>query len=318
MPMQPPKRSALYRTAFVLSLILFSAFNSQAQQTQPTPKPTPAQTPTPAPAPSCGAPQVIKMIVYYKKGDQPWEKKDENTATRLARKRFYISTKPFNLEKIPDLGRAPSRKSYYASVHASSQLIKWLEDNNCDTVYCRELRSEEVTCKTTDANCVPEFVAAYEKAQRELKNGELARKWITNYAPLSSPEFSSGFYDKRSAWLNGAVQKVERASSLPAGTIKSTMTDRQGVAYFYDLCPGTEYYISSVAPIDVGSEGLLWETVAKKLKKETESTVSSPPLTFINVPPADASKVNKTYFVAKKVTESASTIRPSEAKPAGQ
>jgi hypothetical protein len=204
------------------------------------------------------------------------------------------------------------------SVKASPQLIKWLEDNNCDTVYCRDLRSEEVTCKTTDANCVPEFAAAYEKASRDLKNAELARKWVTNYAPLSTPELASGFYDRRRAWLDSAVQKIERASALPAGTIKSTMTDRQGIAYFYDLCPGTEYYISSIAPIDVGSEGLLWETVAKKLKKETESTVSSPPLAFINVAPTDASKVNKSYFVARKITEPVSSVRPGEAKPAGQ
>src|SRR5438045_4074902 len=82
-----------------------------------------------------------------------------------------------------------ARKSYYASVKASEQLIKWLEANNCDTVYCRELTKEEVTCNTSSPTCVPEFTRAYNEALQKLKgNAELARKWVTNYAPLSSVE----------------------------------------------------------------------------------------------------------------------------------
>jgi hypothetical protein len=228
----------------------------------------------------------------------------DNKTTQIARKRFYLSPCPFNLEKVPNLGHAPSIKSYYTAIKASPQLIKWLEVNNCDTIYCRELRHEEVTCKITDADCVPEFANAYTEAMRKLNgNAELARKWITNYAPLSSVELRVGFYTAKAKWLEAAVAAVEKASNIQPGTIRTAVTDRRGVAYFYDLCPGA-YYVSNLAPLEIAGERIIWETTAIKISKP--DVLETTPASLTNVP---SKKKQKNYFVGKRVAESVSSAK---------
>lgn len=275
----------------------FVAIDARAQT--PTPSPTPAQTPAQtsapcAPPPSCPAlaPHVFQVSVNLKLSEK---------TVSVARKPLYLSPCPFNLEKLPvQTTRAPSRKSYYASVKASPQLINWLEANNCDTIYCRELRREEVTCNQSDASCVPEFAQAYNEALSKLKgDGELARRWVTNYAPLSAAPLRAGFHDEKMKWLAAEVAAVEKASGLPTGAIRSTVTDRQGIAYFYDLCPGA-YYISTLAPVEVGGDRILWETTAIKVEKS--DTLEKIPVTLSNV-----SAKKKNYFVGKKITEAVSS-----------
>lgn len=312
-------------TASVLCMALVFALNAQAQTPTQTPSPSPSPSSSPTPA-SCGAiapcpklaPRFIQLTVIHKKGDQPWQQTDKDV-TQLTRKRFYLSSCPFNFDKLQAASRAPTRKSYYTNAKASPQLIKWLEDNNCDTIYCRELKREEVTCAAGDASCVPEFVRAYNEALKKLKgNVELARKWVTNYEPLSAPELRIGFYKEKTRWLDAAIKEAEKAASLPAGTIKTTMTDKNGVAYFYDLCPGT-YYISNVAPIEVGDESLLWETTAITIKAPTAKEpdqLEKTPVFFANVPPK---KKRANYFVAKKVSGATITSsRTVDGKSAGQ
>lgn len=281
-------------TASALCLFMWLALDAQAQT--PTPSPTPAQTSAPCVVPpSCPAlaPHVLQVSANLKQSDK---------SVVVARKPFYLSPCPFNLEKLPGQTRPPSRKSYYAGVKASQQLINWLEANNCDTVYCRELRREEVTCNTSDATCVPEFVQAYNEALSKLKGDqELARKWVMNYAPLSSAQLRVGFHDEKMKWLMAEVAAVEKASGLAPGTIKSAVTDRQGYVYFYDLCPGA-YYISNLAPAEVAGERILWETTAIKVEKS--DTLEKIPVTLSNV----AAK-KKNYFVGKKITEAVSSVR---------
>jgi hypothetical protein len=302
-------------TASALCLGFVFAFDSFAQT--PTPSPSPAPCAPIAPCPKL-APRVIQLSVIYKKGDQPLEQNDK--VTQLARKRFYLSSCPFNLDKIQARGSVPTRAAYYTGVKASPQLIKWLADNNCDTIYCRELKPEEVACKTTDPLCVPEFVRAYNEALKNLKgDAELARKWVTNYEPLSSPELGVGYYNEKMRWLDSAVKAAEASAGLAAGTIRTTMTDRRGVAYFYDLCPGT-YYISNLAPIEVEGESLLWETTAitiKAPKAGEQDQLTVTPVFLANVP---SKKKRANFFVGRKVAGAAATssIRTLEKKPAGQ
>ncbi|MDT5062455.1 MAG: hypothetical protein QOH63_2914 [Acidobacteriota bacterium] len=285
-------------TASVLCLLFAFALDSQGQ----TPTPTPSPSPTPSPAP-CAQPVACPTIApSVLQVTATWQK--DNKVTQLASKRFYLSPCPFNLEKITTPGPAPSRRSYYTGVKASPQLIKWLEANNCDTVYCRELRSEEVTCKTGDADCVPEFVNAYTEALRKLKNNaDLARKWITNYAPLSSPELRTGFYTAKTKWLDTVVAAAEKASNLPPGTIHNAFTNKRGVAYFYDLCPGA-YYVSNLAPIENEGEGMIWETTAIKIGKP--DVLETTPVSLTNVPPKKRQKNN---FVGKKVAGAISSVK---------
>jgi hypothetical protein len=296
MSLQLRKCRAVLMTAAVLCLSVSFALNSQAQTPTPTPTPTSSTAPCALP-PACPtlAPSVLQLTATWQQ---------DNKVTQLAGKRFYLSPCPFNLEKISGPGPAPSRRSYYAGLKASPQLIKWLEANNCDTVYCRELRREEVTCKTTDADCVPEFVNAYTEALGKLKgNMELARKWITNYAPLSSPELRVGFYTAKTKWLGAVVAAVEKAANLPSGTVRSAVTNKRGVAYFYDLCPGA-YYVSNIAPLEIQSDRLIWETLAIKIGKP--DVLETIPVSLSNVPPK---KKQKNYFVGRKVAEAVSSVK---------
>jgi len=243
--------------AFALCLLCACVLNSQAQTPAPTPSPCVAPTACPT-----FAPHGLQLQVSWK---------NKNPVTR---KPFYLSPCAFNLAKLPVASTAPSRKSYYTG-KASPQLIKWLEDNNCDTVYCRPLEEREVTCSTTsDKNCVPEFVQAYNLALAELKNKDRARKWITNYEPLSKPELRTGFYEKKKEWLKATIVAIEDASKLKRGTIRTATTDKNGQVYFYDLCPGT-YYISNVAPAEIGSDRIIWETTAIAIEESETLTKKS-------------------------------------------
>lgn len=307
----------------VVCLLVGFAQASRGQTPTPTPTSTPGATAatTPcAPAQPCTklAPRVIQLSAVYKKGDQPLLQDDK--VTQLARKRFYLSSCPFNLDKLQSVGRAPTRRAYYASVKASPQLIKWLEDNNCDTIYCRELRREEVTCTASDAACVPEFTRAYNEALKKLKGDqELARKWATNYEPLSAPELRIGFHTAKTKWLDAMVRAAEQSMNVPAGSIRTAMTDRRGVAYFYDLCPGT-YYISNLAPVEVDGEAIIWETTAitiKGPKAGEPDQLAVTPVFLANVP---SKKKRANFFVGRKVAEASATSTPraEDGKLAGQ
>src|SRR5215468_8623422 len=58
---------------------------------------------------------------------------------KLARKRFYLSSCPFNLAASLNLATAPTLQTFYRDAGASPQLIAWLEQNHCETIYCRQL-----------------------------------------------------------------------------------------------------------------------------------------------------------------------------------
>ena len=96
------------------------------------------------------------------------------------------------------------------------------------------------------------------------------------------------------------------------------MTDRRGVAYFYDLCPGT-YYISNLAPIEVDGQSLVWETAAITIKGPEaggQDQLSTTQVFLANVPPR---KKLKNAFASKKVTgASASAVDAVGGKPVGQ
>ena len=282
-----------------LCLLLLALLSANAEAQQPTPSPAPSQSSAPcAPPPSCPAlaPHVFQVSVNIKQSDKTFA---------VARKPLFLSPCAFNLDKLPLQGRtAPSRKSYYAAQKASPQLINWLEANNCDTIYCRELTKEEVTCNPASAPCVPEFVQAYNEALTKLKgDAELARRWVTNYAPLANENLRVGFHEEKVRWLAATVSAIEKASALAPGTIRTAVTDRQGIAYFYDLCPGA-YYISNLTPAEVAGDRMLWETGAIKVEKS--DTLEKIPVTLTNV-----SAKKKNYFVGKKVAEAVSLSAPA-------
>jgi hypothetical protein len=141
---------------------------------------------------------------------------------------------------------------------------------------------------------------------------------VTNYAPLSSPELRIGFYKEKAKWLDAAIKEAEKSSALPAGTIRTAMTDRRGVAYFYDLCPGT-YYISNLAPVEVDGQSLVWETTAITIKGPEaggQDQLTTTQVFLANVPPR---KKLKNAFASKKVAATqASVPQTMDGKSSGQ
>lgn len=217
-----------------LVLCLFAAADCVAQ--------TPAVTPTPLPARG-----VIRLRVRPKLGSAP---------KGLARKRFYLIRGGLedNKSLIEKMSRSPvlSRECYYRNIGASEAFIKWLKDNDCESVYCREIEPKDLE----GGGAVAEFQVAYARGEKEFGDRDLARKWITVNL---REEFRSGFYHKRQAALRLLIKEAEGISKTK---VTSAMTDRNGTAYFTDVEPGT-YVISNILPAEIGVNSILWNCEIK-------------------------------------------------------
>jgi uncharacterized protein (DUF2141 family) len=280
------KRSQVLMATSAFCLLFVFDWPVQAQVA------TSAASAAPSPSPSCekgASPGVIQLTP---------DATNPDNKLKLARKHFYLSSSPFNLANNVNLKTAPSLRSFYNGAGASPQLIEWLEENHCETIYCRELTADEVKCEGNDPKkCVPEFLSAYRNALGKLNgNQELARKWITNYEPLSSPKLRIGFFEANRDWLKSAVAAIEKGQASNY-RIRSAITDKEGSAYFYDLCPGS-YYVSSIAPINIEGAGIIWETGQIKVEGPPEVNKTTVTLAFT---PGKVKKKN--FFVGKPLAE---------------
>jgi hypothetical protein len=212
------------------------------------------------------APQgVLRLKVRYK---------SEGATKDLPRKRFFIFKGSLDAngglrERIRQ-SALTSRECYYRSHGASTALIKWLEENDCESVYCREIELKYLS----GIDAVPEFQAAYEQAKRELKSDEIARRWLTNYLP---PEIRSGFYDEKKKAIQALQSVIESDLKTP---VISVMTDRKGTAYFTNIEPGI-YTISNLAPSETEKSNILW-ICEREIKAVDLGTAMKRPFTLSN------------------------------------
>lgn len=185
---------------------------------------------------------VIRLKVRYKTGEVTKE---------LPRKRFFLIKGSLDdnksLAEIIKQTTVESRECYYRSKGATEQLIKWLDDNDCESIYCRAIEERYVS----GADAVPEFKNAYDQALQELKTPDLARRWLTNYLPA---EIRDGYYQARQRAIESLIAQAEKLSGKP---VMSIITDRKGTAYLTDIEPGT-YTISNLIPSETEKSNILW------------------------------------------------------------
>ena len=169
----------------------------------------------------------------------------------LGRKRFYLvkGTLQQNERWLQTAGQSPliSRECFYRQQGASENLIAWLKENDCESVYCREIELKDVE----GANGVPEFQQALATGEREFRNRELALKWLTVNLPEN---IRDRFNQANQQRLRQLLSEAEMTSG---SRVYSAMTDRNGTAYFTDLEPGT-YVLSNLLPTQVGETAVTW------------------------------------------------------------
>jgi hypothetical protein len=169
----------------------------------------------------------------------------------LSRKRFYLikGSREQNKGLIESLATRPltTRDCFYSSAGASNQLIGWLKENDCESVYCIEIEDRYLEGE----KAVPEFREAFETGVKDFGSRELSKKWLTVNLP---DKFRNGFYLRKQKELQVLLKESETAS---AASVLSVMTDRNGTAYFTNVPPG-EYVISSLAPIETETTSMLF------------------------------------------------------------
>jgi hypothetical protein len=197
--------------------------------------------------PQANARGVVRLRVRVKVGD---------STKGLSRKRFFLikGSLAENKGLIEAMEQKPvaSRDCYYQGIGASPELIAWLKQNDCESVYCREVEQKDIE----GGGAVPEFQRAVAAGEKQFGSRELARKWLSVNL---TDELRSGFYQRQQKDLQTLVKQAEEFSKVK---VLSVMTDRNGTAYFTDLEPGT-YVISNILSTEVGNSGVLWNCEMK-------------------------------------------------------
>jgi len=174
-------------------------------------------------------------------------KADDSAPLRgLARKRFFLipGTLEQNRALITAIEQQPltTRDCYYKQHGASAELINWLKDGDCESVYCRTIENEFVT----GPKAVPEFASAFAANHTVFGNDLIALEWLPNYL---NADLRDGYYKDRQRTIGTLLKQGQ--------VIQSVMTDRNGTAYFTDLGPGT-YVLTNLIPTELGQTLVTW------------------------------------------------------------
>jgi hypothetical protein len=193
-------------------------------------------------------------------------------STGLSRKRFFLIKGSLEQNKtlIEAMDRQPltTRDCYYTRAGASASLLSWLKDNDCESVYCRELVAEDVE----GPHAVSEFASALTAGEKTFGSRQLALKWLTVNLP---EKLRDGFYRQRQNEIAAIIKQAEVASGTK---VISVMTDRNGTALFTDLEAGA-YTLSNIVGAEIGPSVALWncdvQMKADDLTTEKVFTISN-------------------------------------------
>lgn len=230
--------SALLIGSFIAGLLVVSGLIGRAQ------------------TPSAPARGVIRLKVKYKSGQITKE---------LGRKRFFLINGGFEqnqalIERIKQTNIG-SRECFYRNKGASDALVNWLKENDCESVYCREIEEKYLS----GAEAVPEFQVAYQRRLAEYKSPQLARRWLT--VDLA-PDLRAGFYEQKQQAVTALVTQAESATNAK---VISVMTDRKGTAYLTDIDPGV-YTITNLVGSETEKTSILW--ICEKDVKAVDLTIA--------------------------------------------
>lgn len=176
-------------------------------------------------------------------------KGSDKSRSPLARKRFYLF--PGGLKDNQALidrvkaAEITSRDCFYAQAQASPCYIRWLQQENCESPFCRQVKRDEIIG-------IKEFEDAYNKGMTLYgKRTELSLNWIVNNMP---PNLVSGFYDQQ----QGLIEKL-LAGQKP---LQSTMTTSTAVEATFPGIAAVEkakkFTISNVLPVQIDSKSYVW------------------------------------------------------------
>lgn len=281
-------RTILYKNIFAAIFVLFAYFAALGQE-----------SPTSAEAQK-GAVKISAQVEINGKPE------------RLDRKRFYLirGSREQNSALLKQIAETTvvSQDCYFADLRKkgkkiSDQYICWLKKNDCESSYCREIKTPE------EALAVPEFAAAYRQGLKEYRQQPVvALKWLNTNLP---DEIRSGYYEKYKETLKNLINlaklSAEEATRAKKGAAKkdegfqSIMTDRIGNAFFLDVdvAPSKDkktetYLISNLLPMVFGDTSFVWTC-------EVEVDPTKPQITF-NLK-TEIGKKKNCDIVAKPLTE---------------
>lgn len=176
-------------------------------------------------------------------------KSADKTRSPLARKRFYLFAGGLKENQtLVDRIKATeivSRDCYYTQAKASACLIRWLQEENCESPFCR-------TVKQTDVAQVKEFQDAYNKGLIAYnKRPDLALAWILNNLPS---DIVTGFYLQEKSTIDKTL-----AGLKPLQSIMTTSTAVEATFPGIEVGdkPG-KFTISNVLPVEIDNKSYVW------------------------------------------------------------
>lgn len=174
---------------------------------------------------------------------------------RIERKRFYLLRGGLQannalIEKLK-ASNVTSRACFYCQMQASPEYIAWLKATDCESAYCREITTEDVTK-------VPEFKAAYQKSLIQYGNKpSIAKKWLTTHL---APSLRGGFYEERRSFIDKLLSGIKPVRSAVTDSVnfKAIFVDiplKQGET---DGKATETFLISNLVPIEIGEKSYVW------------------------------------------------------------